>query len=89
MDSSDLTKQQVEQLLAEIWPMLCYLRGLRDRMEQRSFPKTMSFIPRSSRCTMMSITWRSHCITRAVPVASGGQSVGIGFHADDRDRSAL
>jgi hypothetical protein len=39
MDSNDLTKDQTEQLLARIWPMLRYLKRLRDRMERRSFPK--------------------------------------------------
>jgi hypothetical protein len=39
MDSNDLTKQQAELLLAKIWPMLPYFKRLRDRMEQRSFPK--------------------------------------------------
>ena len=39
MDSNDLTKEQAEQLLANVWPMLRYLTRLKDRMERRSFPK--------------------------------------------------
>lgn len=39
MNGSDLTKQQAEQLLARLWPMLRYIKALRDRMERRSFPK--------------------------------------------------
>lgn len=39
MDSNDLTKDQAEQLLARVWPMLRYVKQLRDRMERRSFPK--------------------------------------------------
>ena len=39
MNSNDLTKAQAEQLLARIWPMLNYVKRLRDRMERRSFPK--------------------------------------------------
>jgi len=39
MDSNDLTRQQAEQLLARIGPMLRYFKRLKDRMEKRSFPK--------------------------------------------------
>ena len=39
MNSNDLSKQQVEQLLSKMWPMLRYLKRLKDRMERRSFPK--------------------------------------------------
>jgi hypothetical protein len=39
MDSNDLTKQQAEQLLAKVRPMLNYLKRLKDRMERRGFPK--------------------------------------------------
>jgi hypothetical protein len=35
MDSNDLTKQQAEQLLARVWPVLRYLKRLKDRMERR------------------------------------------------------
>ena len=39
MNSDDLSKQQAEQLLAKVWPMLRYVKRLKDRMEKRAFPK--------------------------------------------------
>jgi hypothetical protein len=62
MDSSDLTRQQVEQLMARIWPMLPYFKRLRERMEQRTFPKDdklYRLVARTTTCT----TFRCHCIT--------------------------
>src|SRR5688500_18234861 len=39
MDSRDLSKEQAELLLAQIWPMLGYLGRLKARMERRRFPQ--------------------------------------------------
>jgi hypothetical protein len=38
MNSRDLTCEQAEALLKQIWPTLGYLNRVRARMEQRHFP---------------------------------------------------
>jgi hypothetical protein len=41
VNTSGLTAagETAEQLLAKVWPMLFYLKRLKDRMGRRSFPK--------------------------------------------------